>query len=185
LLLSQGAQEVVAFDSRGAVHTGRTGLDAYKTWIAQHTNRDAFDGSLREGLAGADVFIGVSAPNLLSGNDLATMADRSVVLALANPDPEVDPLVAAGHATVVGTGRSDFPNQINNVLAFPGFFRGMLDAGAHQITDAMMVAAATAIADVVHPEQLNPSFIVPSVFDPSVATAVATAVRDTARAGER
>jgi len=185
LLLSQGARDVVAFDSRGAVNTGRTGLDDYKTWIAQNTNRDGFDGSLREGLVGADVFIGVSAPNLLSGSDIAAMAERAIVLALANPDPEVDPMSAAEHALVVGTGRSDFPNQINNVLAFPGFFRGMLDAGAHQITDRMMVAAATAIADVVQPEQLNRSFIVPSVFDPAVAPAVASAVRGAARARGR
>ena len=181
LLLSQGASHVVAFDTQGAVHTGRTDLDSFKTWIAENTNPAAFDGQLPEGLAGADVFIGVSAPNLLNGNDIATMADRAIVLALANPDPEVDPMAAIEHATVVGTGRSDFPNQINNVLAFPGFFRGLLDAGAHHISDAMLVAAAQAIADVVPPEQRNPSFIVPSVFDPAVAPAVAAAVRAVAR----
>ncbi len=185
LLLAEGARDVVAFDSKGAVHTGRDGLDRFKTWIAEHTNAGRVTGSLREGIAGADVVIGVSAPDLLTGADIATMADRAVVLALANPDPEVDPLEAQRHAMVVGTGRSDFPNQINNVLAFPGFFRGLLDAGASDITDEMLVAAATAIADVVHPDELNPSFIVPSVFDPAVAPAVAAAVRavaDAARA---
>ena len=133
-----------------------------------------------EGLAGADVFIGVSAPRLLTGADVATMAERAVVLALANPDPEVDPLEAQRHAAVVGTGRSDYPNQINNVLAFPGVFRGLLDAGAREITDEMLVAAARAIADAVRPEELNASYIVPSVFDPEVAPAVAAAVRDVA-----
>jgi malate dehydrogenase (oxaloacetate-decarboxylating) len=183
LLLSQGATDVVAFDSRGAVRAGRDGLDAFKTWIAQNTNAAGFSGSLREGIAGADVFIGVSAPDLLTGDDIATMAEQAVVLALANPDPEVDPLQAQQHARVVGTGRSDFPNQINNVLAFPGMFRGLLDAGAHRITDEMLVAAATAIADAVHADELNPSFIVPSVFDPAVARAVASAVAGVARAG--
>jgi malate dehydrogenase (oxaloacetate-decarboxylating) len=108
------------------------------------------------------------------------MADDAIVLALANPDPEVDPLEAGRHAAVVGTGRSDFPNQINNVLAFPGFFRGMLDAGAREITREVMLAAAQAIADCVHPSQLNASFIVPSVFDPAVAPSVAAAVREAA-----
>ena len=177
LLLHEGARNVVAYDSRGRVHTGREGLDRFKTWIAEHTNGADAGETLRAGVAGADVFIGVSAPDLLTGADVATMADRAVVLALANPDPEVDPLEAQQHAMVVGTGRSDFPNQINNVLAFPGFFRGLLDAGAKDITDDMLVAAATAIADVVHPDELNPSFIVPSVFDPAVAPAVAAAVR--------
>ena len=177
LLLGQGASDVTAFDSRGAVHGGRAGMDPFKTWIARHTNASGFEGSLREGIAGADVFIGVSAPNLLTGSDIASMADRGIVLALANPDPEVDPLEAQQHAAVVGTGRSDFPNQINNVLAFPGMFRGLFDAGARDITDAMLVAAATAIADVVTPDELNSSYIVPSVFDPMVAPAVAAAVR--------
>jgi malate dehydrogenase (oxaloacetate-decarboxylating) len=180
LLLAQGARDVVAFDTRGAVHTGREGLDPFKTWIAGHTNREGFTGSLVEGLAGADVFIGVSAPNLLTAHDIATMAERAVVLALANPDPEVDPIEAQRHAAIVGTGRSDYPNQINNVLAFPGVFRGLLDAGAHEITDAMLVAAARAIADAVRPDELNPSYIVPSVFDPAVAPAVAAAVRSVA-----
>jgi malate dehydrogenase (oxaloacetate-decarboxylating) len=177
LLLAQGARDVVAFDTRGAVHTGREGLDPFKAWIAEHTNAAGFTGSLVEGLAGADVFVGVSAPRLLTANDVATMADAAVVLALANPDPEVDPLEAQRHAAVVGTGRSDYPNQINNVLAFPGVFRGLLDAGARTITDEMLVAAAQAIADAVSPEELNASYIVPSVFDPAVAPAVAAAVR--------
>jgi malate dehydrogenase (oxaloacetate-decarboxylating) len=180
LLLAQGARDVVAFDTRGAVHAGREGLDPFKTWIAAHTNAAGYTGGLVEGIAGADVFIGVSAPRLLTGADVATMADRAVVLALANPDPEVDPLEAQQEAAVVGTGRSDYPNQINNVLAFPGVFRGLLDAGAREITDEMLVAAARAIADAVKPEELNASYIVPSVFDPEVAPAVAAAVREVA-----
>ena len=128
-------------------------------------------------LVGADVFIGVSAPNLLTGDDIAAMADQAIVFALANPDPEVDPFAASRHAAIVATGRSDYPNQINNVLAFPGFFRGMLDAAAHEITDKLLLAAATAIADCVAPSELNANYIVPSVFDPAVAPAVAAAVR--------
>ncbi|MDQ1294245.1 MAG: hypothetical protein QG608_2128 [Actinomycetota bacterium] len=180
LLLAQGARDVIAFDRKGAVHAERQGLDRFKTWIAQNTNHDGFSGPLTEGIAGANVFIGVSAPNLLTGEHIATMAPDAIVLALANPDPEVDPRQAQEHATIVGTGRSDYPNQINNVLAFPGFFRGLLDAGAHSITDEMMVAAAKAIADVVTDSSLNPSYIVPSVFDPAVAPAVAAAVRGVA-----
>ena len=128
------------------------------------------------------MFIGVSAPNLFGAEQVATMNKNPVVFALANPDPEVDPMEAQKHAAVVATGRSDYPNQINNVLAFPGVFRGLLDAQAHTITDAMLLAAADAVADVVAPEQLNASFIVPSVFDSQVAPSVAEAVRRAVRA---
>ena len=125
------------------------------------------------------MFIGVSAPNLFGAEELATMAPDAIVFALANPDPEIDPAIAQRHAAVVATGRSDYPNQINNVLAFPGVFRGLLDAQARDITDAMLLAASAAIADVV--AEPNPSFVVPSVFDPAVAKAVAEAVRGAAR----
>jgi malate dehydrogenase (oxaloacetate-decarboxylating) len=128
-------------------------------------------------MAGADIFIGVSAPNVLNEADVASMAEGSIVFALANPDPEIDPAIARKYAAVVATGRSDHPNQINNVLAFPGIFRGLLDAQAHKITDKLLVAAAEAIADCVSPSQLNTSFIVPSVFDPNVVTQVAAAVK--------
>jgi malate dehydrogenase (oxaloacetate-decarboxylating) len=140
-------------------------------------------GPLAGALAGADVFIGVSAPNILTGEDLATMAPGSVVFALANPRPEVDPVIAAQHAAVVGTGRSDVANQINNVLAFPGVFRGLLDARSHVITDAMLLAAARALASVVTDEELNPAYIIPSVFHPDVAATVAAAVVEVATAG--
>ena len=159
--------------------------DPTRRWIAENTTPRGVTGSLKQALADAEVFIGVSAPRLLDGDDIATMADRAIVFALSNPDPEVDPLEARKHAAVVATGRSDFPNQINNVLAFPGFFRGLLDAGAHEITDDMMIAAAKAIAEVVKPEELNPSFIVPSVFDSAVAPAVAAAVSPVASEPDR
>ncbi|TDD70208.1 NAD-dependent malic enzyme [Jiangella aurantiaca] len=183
LLHAQGVTDIVACDRRGAVHPNGEGRDEFRRWIAQNTNPRGVTGSLKEVLAGADVFIGVSGPNLLTGEDIATMAPDAIVFALANPDPEVHPIAAREHAAVVATGRSDFPNQINNVLAFPGFFRGMLDAGAHEITDAAMLAAARAIADAVGPEQVNASYIVPSVFDPEVAPAVAAAVKHAAQAG--
>jgi malate dehydrogenase (oxaloacetate-decarboxylating) len=177
LLQSNGGPgDVIAVDVDGIVHRGRPGLDENLTWIAEHTNIEGTSGSLADALVGADVFIGVSAPNLFGAEELATMASDAVVFALANPDPEIDPAIATAHAAVVATGRSDYPNQINNVLAFPGVFRGLLDAHARDITDAMLLAAAEAIADVV--TEPNPSFIVPSVFDASVAPAVAEAVRE-------
>jgi len=177
LLLAQGAGEIIACGRNGTVHSGQEGMDPFRSWIAENTNSANLDGSLKEVLVGADVFIGVSAPDLLTGDDIATMADDSIVFALANPVPEVDAVAASQHAAVVATGRSDYPNQINNVLVFPGFFRGLLDAGVSDITDEMLIAAAKAIAGRVEPDQLNPSYIVPSVFDASVAPAVAAAVR--------
>ncbi len=176
LILLQQPKDIVAVDIKGIVYRGREGMDPNLADVAQKTNAHNQQGTLKEAIVGADVFIGVSAPNLLAGSDVATMASKAVVFALANPDPEIDPLEAQKHAAVVATGRSDFPNQINNVLAFPGVFRGLLDAGVHRITDEMLLAAAAAIADVVLPEQLNASFIVPSVFDASVSPAVAHAI---------
>ena len=179
LLESSKPGDVLAVDVDGIVHPGRPGMDDHLVWVAEHTNAAGVRGTLADALVGADVFIGVSAPNLFGEAELATMADDAIVFALANPDPEVDPALAARHAAIVATGRSDYPNQINNVLAFPGIFRGLLDAQARDITDAMLLAASTAIADVV--EEPNASFIVPSVFDPAVAKAVAAAVRGAAR----
>ncbi|EMY33385.1 malate dehydrogenase (oxaloacetate-decarboxylating) [Arthrobacter crystallopoietes BAB-32] len=176
LLRAQGALNIVACGRNGAIHRGETYTDPHRAWLAGNTNPENFSGTLHEAVAGADVFIGVSGPNLLGEEQVASMADDAIVFAMANPDPEVDPAIAARHAAVVATGRSDFPNQINNVLAFPGFFRGLLDAGTAEITDEMLVAAATAIARRVSDEELNPSFIIPSVFDPHVAADVASAV---------
>jgi malate dehydrogenase (oxaloacetate-decarboxylating) len=177
LLLQKNPGDIVAADIDGIVHPARGNLDDNLAWIASHTNKQQVSGTLHEALAGADVFIGVSAPNLFGAEQVATMNKDAVVFALANPDPEIDPMEAQKHAAVVATGRSDFPNQINNVLAFPGVFRGLLDANAHNIDDSMLLAAADAIADVVDNGKLNASFIVPSVFDSAVAPAVAEAVR--------
>lgn len=179
LLASEKPGEVLAVDIDGIVHASRPGLDENLTSIAAQTNPTDRSGSLADALVGADVFIGVSAPNLFGADEAATMADDAIIFALANPDPEIDPSVAMQHAAVVATGRSDYPNQINNVLAFPGVFRGLLDAQAHDITDRMLLAASAAIADVV--AEPNASFIVPSVFDQSVAPAVADAVRHAAQ----
>ncbi|MCP2251984.1 malate dehydrogenase (oxaloacetate-decarboxylating) [Prauserella aidingensis] len=179
LLLRRNPADVVAVDIDGIVHTGRNNMDPNLRWVAEHTNADGMTGSLHEALAGADVFIGVSAPNLFGAEQVATMNDDPVVFALANPDPEIDPIEAQQHAAVVATGRSDYPNQINNVLAFPGVFRGLLDAHARDIDDEMLLAAANAVADVVD-DRLNASFIVPSVFDNAVAPAVAEAVKSAA-----
>jgi malate dehydrogenase (oxaloacetate-decarboxylating) len=177
LLVLDGAKNIIGFNVDGVIHPDMRSDDPMQRWFIEHSNKDNFKGTMSEALVGADVFIGVSASNILVESDIAAMAQGSIVFALANPDPEIDPSLARKHATVVATGRSDQPNQINNVLAFPGIFRGLLDANAHKITDELLVAAATAIADCVSPEQLNTSFIVPSVFDAHVVTAVAAAVR--------
>jgi malate dehydrogenase (oxaloacetate-decarboxylating) len=180
LLLHSGPADVIAVDVNGIVHPDRGDLDANLTWLAAHTNKERMTGRLHDALVGADVFIGVSAPNLFGAEQVAKMAADPVVFALANPDPEIDPLEAQRYAAVVATGRSDYPNQINNVLAFPGVFRGLLDAHARTITEDMLLAAADAIANAVDGERLNASFIVPSVFDSAVAPAVADAVRKAA-----
>ena len=180
LLQAQEPGDIIAVDVDGIVHRDRPGLDANLKSIAATTNKENQSGRLHDALVGSDVFIGVSAPNLFGAEQVATMANDAIVFALANPDPEIDPMEAQQHAAVVATGRSDFPNQINNVLAFPGVFRGLLDAHAKTITDAMLLAAAQAIADVVDGDRLNASFIVPSVFDNTVAPAVAEAVRKAA-----
>jgi malate dehydrogenase (oxaloacetate-decarboxylating) len=184
LLLKQGVGDIIACDRPGALHRGMPGLSGSWEWLVEHTNKSNYSGSLAGALAGADVFIGVSAPNLLEGKDIATMNDDAIVFALANPDPEVDPREARQYATVVATGRSDQPNQINNLLAFPGVFRGLLDAQAPKWTDDMALAAAKAIADSVGEESLNASVIVPSVFDPKVSPVVAAAVRAVAKGAE-
>ncbi|MEY7970821.1 NAD-dependent malic enzyme [Saccharomonospora xinjiangensis] len=183
LLLRKAPADIVAVDIDGIVHRERPGLDENLRLIAERTNAQQQTGTLHDALVGADVFIGVSAPNLFGAEQVATMADDPIVFALANPDPEIDPLEAQRHAAVVATGRSDYPNQINNVLAFPGVFRGLLDAQAHKIDDDMLLAAANAIADVVD-DRLNASYIVPSVFDTAVAPAVAEAVKAAARGDE-
>jgi len=180
LLLAAGAANVVVADAKNAICLKRPGMDESLNWIAAHTNAAGYDGDLSGAVRGADVFIGVSAPGILSGDDVKAMNENAIVFALANPDPEVDPDVAREHAAVVATGRSDYPNQINNVLAFPGVFRGLLDAQSRKVTDRMLVAAARALADVVLPDELGPNYIIPSVFHPDVASGVAAAVRGVA-----
>lgn len=177
LLTLNGASNIIGFNHHGVIHNSMKSDDAMQQWFIDNSNPNNFTGNIAEAMVGADVFIGVSAPNVLKEADVAAMAQGSIVFALANPDPEIDPAIARKYATVVATGRSDHPNQINNVLAFPGIFRGLLDANAHKISDQMLVAAAEAIADCVSPEQLNTSFIVPSVFDANVVKAVAAAVK--------
>ena len=177
LLVKSGAKNIIAFDKDGVINSSCSRDDEMRAWFIDHSNPNNFAGDIHEAMSGADVFIGVSAPNVLAEADIASMAEKSIVFALANPDPEVDPVIARKYAAVVATGRSDQPNQINNVLAFPGIFRGLLDAQAHKITDDLLIAAANAIADCVSASQLNASFIVPSVFDPQVVTKVAAAVK--------
>jgi malate dehydrogenase (oxaloacetate-decarboxylating) len=174
IAMARGLKDLTVLDSKGIVHTGRTDLNPVKAELAIRTNPEGRTGGVAEALAGADVFLGVSAGKV-SEELLATMAPRGVVFALSNPDPEIDPEVAKRYAAVVATGRSDFPNQINNVLAFPGVFRGALDAGARRITEKMKVAAAEAIFSVVG-DDLAFDHIVPSPLDPRVGPAVAAAV---------
>jgi malate dehydrogenase (oxaloacetate-decarboxylating) len=178
LLVLAGAKKIIGFDSSGVISKKSPVNNEMRQWFVEHCNPDQFEGTLDQALKGADIFIGVSAPNILSESAVESMAKDAIVFALANPDPEIDPVLARKHAAVVATGRSDQPNQINNVLAFPGIFRGLLDAGASKITDTLLVACADAIASCVSESQLNASFIVPSVFDPNVVKAVADAVKE-------
>ena len=176
LLLAAGARDVVVVDRAGALAAGDNTLPPAQAELALATNPRGVTGSLQEVLVGADVFVGVSAPGILKPEWIADMADQSVVFALANPDPEVDPAEADKYAAVVASGRSDYPNQINNVLAFPGVFRGLLDARAEDVTVDMLLRAAEALARIVSDEELNASFIIPSVFHPDVAKRVAAAI---------
>ncbi|MYS25018.1 malate dehydrogenase (oxaloacetate-decarboxylating), partial [Streptomyces sp. DvalAA-14] len=176
LLLAAGLKHAVVADIHGVVHAERDDLKGADPgsplrWVAENTNPEGVTGTLKEAVVGADVFIGVSAPDVLEGSDVARMADKAIVFALANPDPEVDPGAARETAAVVATGRSDFPNQINNVLVFPGVFRGLLDAQSRTVNTEMMLAAARALAGVVGDDELNPNYIIPSVFNDKVAGA--------------
>ena len=178
LLVLAGAKNIIGFDSSGVINKKSNAYDSMRQWFIDNCNPEQFGGTLSQAIKGADIFIGVSAPNVLTESDVQSMAKGAIVFALANPDPEIDPVLARKHAAVVATGRSDQPNQINNVLAFPGIFRGLLDAGASKITDELLVACADAIASCVSESQLNASFIVPSVFDPNVVKSVADAVKE-------
>ena len=180
ILMNAGVENIIGCDSKGAIYKGRTeNMNFMKDWYAENTNPEGIRGGLTEAVAGANLFLGLSGPGTFSVEQLQTKAVDPIVFAMANPTPEIMPELAAPYVRVMATGRSDYPNQINNVLAFPGVFRGLLDAHARDITDAMLLAASAAIADVV--AEPNPSFVVPSVFDPAVAKAVAEAVRGAAR----
>ena len=174
ILLAKGISDITVLDSKGIVHSGRSDLNPFKAELAGRTNPAGRTGGLAEALDGADMFLGLSA-GVVPEEIIATMAPNGIVFALSNPDPEIHPDAARKHAAIVATGRSDFPNQINNVLAFPGVFRGALDAGAHRITEKMKVAAAEAIFSVVG-DELAVDHIVPSALDPRVGPAVAAAV---------
>ncbi len=180
MLLDAGIGDIAVADSKGMVSTTRSDLTPVKADLAARTNRAGIEGPIAEAIRGADVFIGLSSGKV-PAEIVATLAPDAIIFALANPDPEIHPDLAGQHAVVVATGRSDFPNQINNVLAFPGIFRGALDVRASCITPAMRLAAANAIADVVG-EDLSPLMIIPSVFDPRVGLEVAAAVAAAARA---
>jgi malate dehydrogenase (oxaloacetate-decarboxylating) len=177
LLVAKGAKNIIGFDKDGLVFEDKGDEDPMRKWFVTNCSPGSFRGDIHAAMKDADVFIGVSAPNVLNEDDIKSMAKGAIVFALANPDPEIDPALARKHAAVVATGRSDQPNQINNVLAFPGIFRGLLDAHITKITDKMLVLAAEAIASCVSDEQLNANFIVPSVFDLNVVQKVAAAVK--------
>ncbi|HSK98832.1 MAG TPA: NAD-dependent malic enzyme, partial [Rubrobacteraceae bacterium] len=181
IMLSAGARNVVGCDSKGIVHEGREGLNASKQWFAENTNPEGRTGDLSEAVRRADLFLGLSVPDVLTVEHLKSMNEDPIIFAMANPDPEIRPEEALGHARIIATGRSDYPNQINNVLCFPGIFRGALDVRALEINEEMKLAAANAIANVIPEDDLAEDYIVPSVFDERVAPAVAEAVAETAK----
>jgi malate dehydrogenase (oxaloacetate-decarboxylating) len=181
IIMAAGVTNVVGCDSKGIVHEGREDLNPAKRWFAENTNPEGRTGDLSEAIRGADLFLGLSAPNVLTVEDLKTMNEDPIIFAMANPDPEIRPEVAMGHARIIATGRSDYPNQINNVLCFPGIFRGALDVRAREIDEEMKLAAAHAMAEVIPEEELSEDYIIPSVFDERVAPAVAEAVSEKAR----
>lgn len=176
-----GVKTIIGCDSKGIISKDRDDLNSCKKIFAESTNPDGINGSLSDALKGADVFLGLSVPNVLTVDDLAVMSSDPIVFAMANPDPEISPELAHDHVAVMATGRSDYPNQINNVLAFPGIFRGALDAHATKITSNMMLAAAHALAGIIEPDQLSSDYIIPSVFDQRVAPIVSQAVKEQAK----
>ncbi len=181
LLMLEGAKNIVACDRAGALYAGRKdNMNSMKEWFAKHTNPKKMKGSIADAMQGADVFIGLSGPGVVSLKDVKGMARDPIVFAMANPVPEIQPEEAAGHVRVMATGRSDYPNQINNSLCFPGFFRGMLDVRAKGVRDEMKLAAAHALADIVSKGELSEEYIIPSMFDKRVAEAVANATAESA-----
>ena len=178
MIMHLGVKNLIGCDSKGAIHNQRTDINQSKRWFADNANPDQEQGSLKEVLKGADVFVGVSAPNILDAGDIRNMEKDAIVFAMANPDPEILPEDARPVAAVVATGRSDYPNQINNVLCFPGIFRGVLDCRAKTITEEMKLAASHAIAETLDEQHLNPDYIIPTVFDKSVTPKIAAAIAE-------
>ena len=177
IILEAGATNIIGFDRTGAIYQGRTeGMNFMKHWFAEHTNPSHFKGTLKQALEGADFFIGLSGPGIIEAKDLARMNKDAIVFAMSNPVPEVMPEEAAPYVRIMATGRSDYPNQINNVLCFPGIFRGALDCQATDINEEMKLAAAHAIAELVSPGELNEDYIIPGVFNPKIAESVAKEV---------
>ncbi|MEX2230294.1 MAG: NAD-dependent malic enzyme, partial [Dehalococcoidia bacterium] len=184
IMMNFGVKNVIGFDRQGAIYRGRDNLNFAKEWFAEHTNPEGFDGTIDEALKGADMFLGLSGPRLIEPDWIRSMAKDAIVFTLANPEPEVMPDLIQGAARVIATGRSDYPNQVNNVLCFPGLFRGALDAAATAITEEMKIVAARAIAEVIPDNQLTEEYILPSVFNPEVVANVSLAVQQEAvRAG--
>jgi malate dehydrogenase (oxaloacetate-decarboxylating) len=180
LLMEAGVRDIIGCDREGALHPGTKGLTAIKKWYARNTNPRKFSGTADEALAGADVFLGLSGPGAVSVEAVKTMADDAIVFAMANPEPEVPPEDLEGIVRVIATGRSDYPNQINNVLAFPGIFRGALHVAATGINEPMNLAAARAIAAVIGEDEVHEEYIIPSVFNKAVVETVAAAVAEAA-----
>ena len=182
ILMAAGAKNVIGFDRTGAIYKGRTeSMNSMKQWFAEHTNPSGFSGPLHEAMRGADLFLGLSGPGTIKAEDLKLMNKDGIVFAMANPTPEIMPDEAAPYVRIVATGRSDYPNQINNVLCFPGIFRGALDCRASEINEEMKLAAAMAIANTISEDELTEDYIIPGVFDQSVAKSVAKAVVEAAQ----
>src|SRR3989338_3381961 len=180
MLLYAGIRKIIVTDRSGAIYMGRKEMNTAKEELAQLTNPGKQKGKISDVIKGTDVFVGVSGPNLITADDVKSMADNPIVFALSNPDPEIKPELAKPYVKVIATGRSDYPNQINNVLCFPGFFSGLLDSFATRVTEKMKYNAAVAIASCIQDYELNESYIIPSIFNKQVASAVASTVADAA-----
>src|SRR5215212_8896799 len=181
ILLSAGVKNIIGVDSKGVVHPEREGLSPMERWVAKNTNPEKLTGELSDVIVGADLFLGLSVPDVLTVDHLDSMAEDPIIFAMANPDPEIAPEEAEGHARIMATGRSDYPNQINNTLCFPGLFRGALDSRAREMNEEMMLAAAYALADVIPEEELSEDYIIPGVFDERIVPTMAEAVQEAAR----
>jgi malate dehydrogenase (oxaloacetate-decarboxylating) len=181
ILLSAGVKNIIGCDSKGVVHPSREDLSPMERWVAENTNPERLTGELSDVIVGADFFLGLSVPDVLTIEHLDSMAEDPIVFAMANPDPEIAPEVAEGRARIMATGRSDYPNQINNLLAFPGLFRGALDSRAREINEEMKLAAARALAEVIAEEDLSEDYVIPNVFDERIVSTVSEAVQEAAR----